>query len=102
MAGYAFAKFDFRGKEHLFGLLLATLTLPIYVILVPLSRWWFALSWIDTYSALILPFAAQAIGVFLARQYLLGGAGEMLEAARIDGAGEWGSSGGSSCRSRSR
>jgi ABC-type glycerol-3-phosphate transport system permease component len=89
MAGYAFAKFDFRGKNLLFVLLLATLTLPIYVILVPLYAMVVRLGWINSYPALILPFAAQAIGVFLARQYLLSVPSEMLEAARIDGAGEW-------------
>jgi ABC-type glycerol-3-phosphate transport system permease component len=89
MAGYAFAKFDFRGKNILFLLLLATLTLPIYVILVPLYAMVVRLGWINSYPALILPFAAQAIGVFLARQYLLSVPGEMLEAARMDGAGEW-------------
>jgi ABC-type glycerol-3-phosphate transport system permease component len=88
MAGYAVAKFDFRGKKILFGLLLATLTLPIYVILVPLYSMVVRFGWINSYTALILPFAAQAIGVFLARQYLLSVPGEMLEAARIDGAGE--------------
>lgn len=90
MAGYAFAKFNFRGKGILFLLLLATLTLPIYVILVPLFAMVVSLGWTNSYTALILPFAAQAIGVFLARQYLLAVPGEMLEAARIDGAGEWG------------
>lgn len=89
MAGYAFAKFDFRGKNLLFTLLLATLTLPIYVILVPLYSMVVRVGWINSYPALILPFAAQAIGVFLARQYLLAVPGELLEAARIDGAGEW-------------
>jgi ABC-type glycerol-3-phosphate transport system permease component len=89
MAGYAFAKFNFRGKNILFLLLLATLTLPIYVILVPLYAMVVRLGWINSYWALILPFTAQAIGVFLARQYLLSVPGEMLEAARIDGAGEW-------------
>ena len=89
MAGYAFAQFEFRGKNILFILLLATLTLPIYVILVPLYSMVVRLGWINSYSALILPFAAQAIGVFLARQYLLAVPTEMLEAARIDGAGEW-------------
>jgi ABC-type glycerol-3-phosphate transport system permease component len=82
MAGYAFAKFDFRGRNFLFVLLLATLTLPIYVILVPLYSMVVRLGWINSYPALILPFAAQAIGVFLARQYLLSVPGEMLEAAR--------------------
>jgi ABC-type glycerol-3-phosphate transport system permease component len=90
MAGYAFAKFGFRGKNILFGLLLATLTLPIYVILIPLYSMVVRFGWVNSYAALILPFAAQAIGVFLTRQYLLAVPNELLEAARIDGASEWG------------
>jgi ABC-type glycerol-3-phosphate transport system permease component len=89
MAGYAFAKFEFRFKRLLFLLVLGTLTLPLYVILVPLFGMMTDLGWTDTYWALILPFTAQAIGIFLARQQLLGIPNELLEAARIDGAGEW-------------
>src|ERR671916_1484806 len=65
MAGYAFAKFDFRFKNVLFLLVIATLTLPIYVLIVPLYGMMVTLGWTDRYIALILPFAAQAIGVFL-------------------------------------
>lgn len=90
MAGYAFAKFEFRFKRILFLLVIASLTLPIYVVLVPLFGMMTTFGWTDTYWALILPFTAQAIGVFLARQQLLGIPNELLEAARIDGAGEWG------------
>jgi ABC-type glycerol-3-phosphate transport system permease component len=89
MAGYAFAKFDFRFKNTLFILLLATLTLPIYVLIVPLYDMMVAFGWTDTYIALILPVAAQAIGVFLTRQYLLSIPDEILDSARVDGAGEW-------------
>ena len=89
MAGYAFAKFEFRFKRTLFLLVLATLTLPVYVVLVPLFDMMTRLKWTDTYWALILPFTAQGIGIFLARQQLLGIPNELLEAARIDGAGEW-------------
>ena len=89
MAGYAFAKFDFRFKNLLFVLVLATLTLPIYVLIVPLYDMMVTLGWTDRYIALILPFAAQAIGVFLARQYLLSIPDEILDAARVDGANEW-------------
>jgi ABC-type glycerol-3-phosphate transport system permease component len=89
MAGYAFAKFAFRFKGVLFVLVIATLTLPIYVLIVPLYTMMITFGWTDTYIALILPVAAQAIGVFLARQYLLSIPDEMLDAARIDGAGEW-------------
>jgi ABC-type glycerol-3-phosphate transport system permease component len=89
MAGYAFAKFDFRFKNLLFILVLATLTLPIYVLIVPLYDMMVTLGWTDRYVALILPFAAQAIGVFLARQYLLSIPDEIMDAARVDGATEW-------------
>jgi ABC-type glycerol-3-phosphate transport system permease component len=89
MAGYAFAKFDFRFKNLLFVLVLATLTLPIYVLIVPLYDMMVTLGWTDRYVALILPFAAQAIGVFLARQYLISIPDEILDAARVDGATEW-------------
>jgi ABC-type glycerol-3-phosphate transport system permease component len=89
MAGYAFAKFDFRFKNALFLLILATLTLPIYVLIVPLYDMMVAFGWTDTYIALILPVAAQAIGVFLTRQYLLSIPDEILDSARVDGAGEW-------------
>lgn len=90
MAGYAFAKFEFRFKRPLFFLVIATLTLPLYVILVPLFSMMATLGWMDTYWALILPFTAQAIGIFLARQQLLAIPNELLEAARIDGESEWG------------
>jgi ABC-type glycerol-3-phosphate transport system permease component len=89
MAGYAFAKFEFRFKRPLFMLVIATLTLPLYVILIPLFSMMTRLHWTDTYWALILPFTAQAIGIFLARQQLLAIPNELLEAARIDGASEW-------------
>jgi multiple sugar transport system permease protein/arabinosaccharide transport system permease protein len=90
MAGYAFAKYEFRFKNVLFILLLATLTLPIYVLIVPLYSMMVTFGWTDNYIALILPLAAQAIGVFLSRQYLLSIPDEVLDSARVDGAGEWG------------
>jgi ABC-type glycerol-3-phosphate transport system permease component len=90
MAGYAFAKFEFRFKRPLFFLVIATLTLPLYVILVPLFSMMATMGWMDTYWALILPFTAQAVGIFLARQQLLAIPNELLEAARIDGESEWG------------
>jgi ABC-type glycerol-3-phosphate transport system permease component len=88
MAGYAFAKFEFRFKAPLFVLLLATLTLPIYVILVPLYTLVVRMGWTNSYISLILPFMANALGVFMARQFLLSVPNEMLEAARMDGANE--------------
>lgn len=90
LAGYAFAKFDFKGKNVLFLLVIATLTLPVYVIIVPLFNMMTALNLTDRLGSLIIPFAAQAIGVFLARQYLLSVPDQLIEAARVDGASEWG------------
>jgi arabinosaccharide transport system permease protein len=89
MAGYAFAKLEFKGKQVLFGIILATLTMPIFVQIVPLYGMMIRLGWVNSYSALIMPFGAQAIGCFLARQYLLAIPDEILEAARVDGASEW-------------
>jgi ABC-type glycerol-3-phosphate transport system permease component len=89
MAGYAFAKYDFRFKNALFIMILATLTLPIYVLIVPLYSMMVTFGWTDNYIALILPLAAQAIGVFLSRQYLLSIPDEILDSARRWG-GEWG------------
>jgi ABC-type glycerol-3-phosphate transport system permease component len=89
MAGYAFAKYDFRFKNALFIMILATLTLPIYVLIVPLYSMMVTFGWTDNYIALILPLAAQAIGVFLSRQYLLSIPDEILDSARRRG-GEWG------------
>jgi len=88
-AGFAFAKYDFKFKGLLFVMLLATLTLPIYVILVPLYTMMIRMGWTNSYASLILPFMANAFGVFLTRQYLLSVPNELLEAARIDGASEW-------------
>jgi ABC-type glycerol-3-phosphate transport system permease component len=89
LAGFALAKYSFRGKTLIFLLMIATLTLPFQVLLVPLFKEMVAFGWINTYQALIVPFAANAFGVFLMRQYMLVVPSALLEAARIDGASEW-------------
>jgi ABC-type glycerol-3-phosphate transport system permease component len=89
MAGYAFAKLHFRFRSGLFVLVIATLTLPIYAQIVPLHSMMIRLGWINSFTALIVPFGAQAIGCFLARQYFLHIPDEILDAARVDGASEW-------------
>ncbi len=102
MAAYGFAKFNFRGKNVLFILLIATLTLPIYVILVPLYSMMVRFGWINSYWALILPFGAQAIGVFLGRQYLLAYPPRCWKRRASTVRASGASSGGLSCRSPSR
>jgi multiple sugar transport system permease protein len=90
MAGYVFAKHDFRGKEALFIVVVATMLVPPFVPLVPLYRAMEAAGIINTYLAMILPYLATGFGVFLMRQFIAGVPDELLDAARIDGASEWG------------
>ena len=89
MAGYVFAKHRFRGKALLFNLVLATMFLPPIVTLVPLFKVIEALGLVDTYLGAMLPYLANAFGIFLMRQFIAGIPDELLESARIDGASEW-------------
>jgi ABC-type glycerol-3-phosphate transport system permease component len=87
MAAYGFAKFNFRGKKVLFWLMICTMMLPIYATLIP-SFWLFSkLNWINTYHALILPGVVDAYGIFLLKQYMETIPDELLDAAKVDGAG---------------
>jgi multiple sugar transport system permease protein len=88
MAGYAFAKFDFAFKRVLFGTVLTTLMLPTLVLLIPLLLEMSELGWVNTFPALILPGAVDAFGVFWMRQIIAEIPDELLDAARVDGAGE--------------
>ena len=89
MLGYALAKLKFFGREKLFALVLATLMVPGSVTLVPLYILISMLGFSNSYAGLVLPFLAGPFGVFLMRQFMLGIPDELLEAARIDGAGEF-------------
>jgi ABC-type glycerol-3-phosphate transport system permease component len=89
LGGYAFAKFTFPGRRWLFGFILATLAIPFAVLLVPLFLVMRnVLHWIDTPWPLIVPWAANAFGIFFMRQYLTDLPDEMLDQARVDGASE--------------
>ncbi|MQS11217.1 carbohydrate ABC transporter permease [Streptomyces kaniharaensis] len=88
LAGYAFAKFRFRGRTLLFALLLSTLVVPEQVMLVPLFKMMTDLGLLDTYQAIILPGLCVPFAVFLMRQSLTSLPDELLDAARVDGAGE--------------
>ena len=91
LGGYAFAKFRFPGQNTMFAILLGSMTIPFAVLLVPLfvmMRNTFG--WIDTPWPLIVPGAANAFGIFFMRQYMLSVSDDMLDAARIDGASEFG------------
>lgn len=89
MVGYALAKMEFNGKRVLFALVMVTLMVPGVVTFVPLFVMVSRLGLVDTYAGLILPFVTAPIGVFLMRQFMQGIPDALLEAARIDGAGEW-------------
>jgi multiple sugar transport system permease protein len=89
MAGYAFAKLDFRGRDLLFRCLLAALVIPSQVTMIPLFLLCKELGLVNSYAGVLVPSIATVFGIFLVRQYALSIPDEMLEAARIDGAGEW-------------
>ncbi len=90
LAGYAFAKFTFRGRNVLFAVVLGTLMLPTEIMIVPLFIIMLQLGWVDNYAALIVPYLVTAFGVFLMRQQMMGFPNDLLDAARIDGCGELG------------
>jgi multiple sugar transport system permease protein len=88
MAGYAFAKLRFRGRDRLFKTLSTGLVLPVQVAMLPLFLLMKNLGLINTYWGVIIPGLASIFGIFLVRQYALAIPDEMLDAARVDGASE--------------
>jgi multiple sugar transport system permease protein len=89
MAGYAFAKLRFAGRECLFKALLGALVIPAQVAMLPLFLLLKSIGLVNSYAGVIVPGMASVFGIFLVRQYARGIPDELLEAARIDGAGEW-------------
>ena len=89
MAAFALSKYDFRGRNAVMLLIVATLMVPLSVILVPLYAVVNATGLLDTRWGVILPTVATPTGVFLLRQYMLTIPDELLEAARMDHASEW-------------
>ncbi len=89
MAGYALAKKRFVGRAVVFSLIVCAMALPKQVILIPLLREMSSLELYNTIWAVIFPIVGWPFGVFLMKQFAEGIPGEMMEAARIDGAGEW-------------
>jgi alpha-1,4-digalacturonate transport system permease protein len=89
MAAYALSKYNFRGRNVLFLITLATIMIPLQVILLPVYQVAASLGLVNNLLGLIIPPAATPTGVFLLRQYMLTLPDEMIEAARVDGAGEF-------------
>ncbi|MDQ2846046.1 MAG: carbohydrate ABC transporter permease [Actinomycetota bacterium] len=89
IAGYAFAMFNFPGRQILFYGVLSGLMIPFTVVLVPVVQLLADFGWIDTYQGLIVPNIASALGCFLYRQFFLSAPVDLAESARLDGASEW-------------
>ena len=88
LAGYAFAKLRFAGRERVFQLLLGALVIPAQVTMIPLFALVKALGLVSTYGGVVVPMLASVFGIFLVRQAAMALPDELLEAARIDGASE--------------
>jgi multiple sugar transport system permease protein len=89
LAGYVFAKHRFRGKDVIFWGVVATMFLPPIVTIVPLYYLVTAMGLSDSYLGVMLPWLANAFGIFLMRQFISEVPDEIIEAARVDGAGEF-------------
>jgi multiple sugar transport system permease protein len=87
--GYIFAKYSFRGKELLFGAILATMMVPFVVLLVPLYLTMAQIGLVDKLGGVIIVGLWSSLGVFMMRQFIEGVPSELIDAARIDGASEW-------------
>lgn len=88
-AGYAFAKFRFSGRDSLYRLLVGSLVIPGQVTMLPLFLMMKQLGLVNTYVGAMIPWLASIFGIFLVRQYALSIPDDLLDAARMDGAGEW-------------
>jgi ABC-type glycerol-3-phosphate transport system permease component len=90
LAGFALAKYDFKFKKTAFIIILASIILPFEVLVIPLFIQMASFGWLNTYWAIIIPFAVSPFYIFLMRQYMLSVPDELLDAARIDGCTEFG------------
>jgi len=89
MTGYGLAKFRFRGRTVVFLMIMATMMIPFEAIMIPLYLVTTKMGLQNSYGGLILPFMVNAFGIFMMRQYLVTFPDEFIEAARIDGMGEF-------------
>lgn len=89
LAGFAFAKYEFKYRNIIFLIIVAAQMLPIHIQLIPLFIMLTKIGIINSYIGLILPMAANPMGLFFIRQYMLGIEDDLLNAARVDGANEW-------------
>lgn len=90
LSGFAFAKYNFKGRSLLFSILLGSMMIPFQVLLVPLFEVMYRLGWLNSYAAMVIPFSASAFGIFLMRQFIVTIPTDLIDAARIDGCSEFG------------
>ena len=89
LAGFGFAKYRFKGRDTVFLAVLSSMMVPFFVLLIPVYYIVKELGWLDSYQGLIVPNLVTAFGVFLMRQFIMTIPDELIDAARIDGAGEF-------------
>lgn len=89
LGGFAFARYRFRGRQLLFGMVLASLAIPEYATVIPQFAIMRELGLLNTWAAVILPLSANALVLFLLRQYFSQLPQELFDAARLDGSSEW-------------
>lgn len=89
LIGYGFAKHEFPGRGALFAAVLATMMIPAQATIIPLYLLFRKIGWMNTFYPLIIPGLAQAFGIFFMRQYISTVPNDLLDSARIDGAGEF-------------
>lgn len=89
MAGFAFAKLRFHGRRILFSFVLSTMMFPVFIFLIPVYYLMKLFGWLNSYLALIVPFAVSGYGVFLMKQFVMTIPDELLDSARLDGAREF-------------
>ena len=90
LAGYAFSKYKFKGKNLLFALVLGSLMIPIETTMIPTFTIFKQLGWMDKHIGLIIPGMVNAFGIFFMTQYMQGISKEIMEAGRLDGCSEFG------------
>jgi len=90
LGGYALAKYEFRGKRAIMAFMVGSLMFPGMLFLAPMFQLIYRIGWMDSYLALLMPGAASVFGIFLFRQAMVGVPDSLIEAARMDGASEFG------------
>ena len=90
LAGFGFAKYDFKGKNVLLVIVLGSMMIPLHSLVIPLFMLLIRLGWVNTYHGVVIPFAANAFGIFYISQYLTTVPSDLIDAGRIDGCSEFG------------